>query len=251
MKGMLTKGLFSQQFRWMIKYRLRLNLVEDAQISMNDYRFTLSGSDVDITESIMLNQSIDEAIKAAEQRLAEMETEDRRDISKLDIYKKDDDEEAPAAAPAAKPGPRNALSDFKPAKPKAEPKPPVKKAEPEVPKAPKEPAAPKPEKQPDPSIEVLPLALDVARAYKAAKEPATTQPEPVAEETKAAVASLITNVVAAKKRPSKKEVASATPETVSETPDSTPTPKPKPKPRPKSKKPPVEPIPPKSTEDPS
>lgn len=249
MKGMLTKGLFSQQFRWMIKYRLRLNLVEDAQISMNDYRFTLSGSDVDITESIMLNQSIDEAIKAAEQRLAEMETEDRRDISKLDIYKKDDDEEAPAAAPAAKPGPRNALSDFKPAKPKAEPKPPVKKAEPEVPKAPKEPAAPKPEKQPDPSIEGLPLALDVARAYKAAKEPATTQPEPVAEETKAAVASLITNVVAAKKRPSKKEVASATPETVSETPDSTPTPKPKP--RPKSKKPPVEPIPPKSTEDPS
>jgi ribonuclease G len=251
MKGMLTKGLFSQQFRWMIKYRLRLNLVEDAQISMNDYRFTLSGSDVDITESIMLNQSIDEAIKAAEQRLAEMETEDRRDISKLDIYKKDDDEEAPAAAPAAKPGPRNALSDFKPAKPKAEPKPPVKKAEPEVPKAPKEPAAPKPEKQPDPSIEGLPLALDVARAYKAAKEPATTQPEPVAEETKAAVASLITNVVAAKKRPSKKEAASATPETVSETPDSTPTPKPKPKPRPKSKKPPVEPIPPKSTEDPS
>jgi ribonuclease G len=251
MKGMLTKGLFSQQFRWMIKYRLRLNLVEDAQISMNDYRFTLSGSDVDITESIMLNQSIDEAIKAAEQRLAEMETEDRRDISKLDIYKKDDDEEAPAAAPAAKPGPRNALSDFKPAKPKAEPKPPVKKAEPEVPKAPKEPAAPKPEKQPDPSIEGLPLALDVARAYKAAKEPATTQPEPVAEETKAAVASLITNVVAAKKRPSKKEAASATPETVSETPDSTPTPTPKPKPRPKSKKPPVEPIPPKSTEDPS
>lgn len=251
MKGMLTKGLFSQQFRWMIKYRLRLNLVEDAQISMNDYRFTLSGSDVDITESIMLNQSIDEAIKAAEQRLAEMETEDRRDISKLDIYKKDDDEEAPAAAPAAKPGPRNALSDFKPAKPKAEPKPPVKKAEPEVPKAPKEPAAPKPEKQPDPSIEGLPLALDVARAYKATKEPATTQPEPVAEETKAAVASLITNVVAAKKRPSKKEAASATPETVSETPDSTPTPKPKPKPRPKSKKPPVEPIPPKSTEDPS
>ena len=249
MKGMLTKGLFSQQFRWMIKYRLRLNLVEDAQISMNDYRFTLSGSDVDITESIMLNQSIDEAIKAAEQRLAEMETEDRRDISKLDIYKKDDDEEAPAAAPAAKPGPRNALSDFKPAKPKAEPKPPVKKAEPEVPKAPKEPAAPKPEKQPDPSIEGLPLALDVARAYKAAKEPATTQPEPVAEETKAAVASLITNVVAAKKRPSKKEAASATPETVSETPDSTPTPKPKP--RPKSKKPSVEPIPPKSTEDPS
>lgn len=251
MKGMLTKGLFSQQFRWMIKYRLRLNLIEDAQISMNDYRFTLSGSDVDITESIMLNQSIDEAIKAAEQRLAEMETEDRRDISKLDIYKKDDDEEAPAAAPAAKPGPRNALSDFKPAKPKAEPKPPVKKAEPEVPKAPKEPAAPKPEKQPDPSIEGLPLALDVARAYKAAKEPATTQPEPVAEETKAAVASLITNVVAAKKRPSKKEAASATPETVSETPDSTPTPTPKPKPRPKSKKPPVEPIPPKSTEDPS
>jgi len=257
MKGMLTKGLFSQQFRWMFKYRLRLNLVEDAQISMNDYRFTLSGSDVDITESIMLNQSIDEAIKAAEQRLAEMETEDRRDISKLDIYKKDDDEAAPAAAPAAKPGPRNALADFKPAKPKSEPT--VRKAEVEVPKepkaakepkepkAPKEPAAPKPEKQPDPSIEGLPLALDVARAYKAAKESGTAPTETVAEETKAAVASLITNVVAAKKRPSKKVASTTDHEAVTEAPDSAP----KPKPRPKTKKPSAEQTPPESTEDPS
>lgn len=222
MKGMLTKGLFSQQMKWMVKYRLRLNLVEDAQISMNDYRFTLTGSEVDITESIMLNQSIDDAIKAAEQRLAEMETEDRRDISKLDIYKKEE-EDAPAT-----PAPKNALADFKPAKPKAapapkpepkpkaeqpkpEPKPVAKKAAPEPPKE------PKPEKQPDPSIEGLPQALDVARAYKAAKENGTPtpepqpQPEPVAEETKAAVASVITNVVAAKKRATKKDAPAEPP----------------------------------------
>lgn len=89
MKGMITKGWISQHFKWMMKYRLRIGLVEDATLSMNDYKFTLAGSDVDITETIVMDQSIDTAIKVAEQRIAELESELKRDDTTLDIYIKE------------------------------------------------------------------------------------------------------------------------------------------------------------------
>jgi len=87
MKGMLTKGWISQHFKWMIKYRLRIGLIEDLTLSMNDYKFTISGSDIDITETITMDQSIEQAIKAAEQRIAELESELKRDSTTLDIFK--------------------------------------------------------------------------------------------------------------------------------------------------------------------
>ncbi len=250
MKGMLTKGIFSQQLKWMFKYRLRLNIIDDQTLSMNDYRFALSGSDVDITEPIMLNQSIDEAIKVYNLRLAEMESEDQRDISKLDIYKKEEE-----AAPAPSKPERRVIQMPMPApKPQAQaqPKPQPKTAPASAPKAEPQPkpapapkpapkpevkAEPKPEKQPDPALANLPQALDVARAYKEAKEsgkpyvapapapapvavtvetpvePPIVEAAPVAEtpqpteETKAAVAAVITKVVAAKKKAAPKKKA--------------------------------------------
>ncbi len=236
MKGMLTKGLLSQQMKWMVKYRLKLNITDDQTLSMNDYRFTLTGSDVDITETIMLNQSIDDAIKVAEQRIADMEPEDQRDISKLDIYKRDDDE---APATQAKPAPRVIQMPTPAPKkqvviptpqpkpqphPQAQPQPkpqpaPAPKAEPVAEK----PAEPKVEKQPDPALANLPQALDVAKAYSEAKasgkpmvrpvvkevtsEPVATSPS---EETKAVVADMITKVVAAKKKPAPKKAKAET-----------------------------------------
>jgi ribonuclease G len=89
MRGMITKGWISQHFKWMLKFRLRIGLVEDISLSMNDYKFTLSGSDVDITETIMMDESIEAAIKAAERSIAEMESEHKRDSTTLDIYKKE------------------------------------------------------------------------------------------------------------------------------------------------------------------
>jgi ribonuclease G len=113
MKGMLSKGWISQHFKWMMKYRLRIGLIEDATLSMNDYKFTLANSDVDITETIVMDQSIDAAIKVAEQRIAELESELKRDSTTLDIYKKEKpetkkfpmpvkSEERKTAQPAAK-----------------------------------------------------------------------------------------------------------------------------------------------------
>lgn len=92
MRGMLTRGWVSQHFKWMLKYRLRIGLIEDQTLSMNDYKFTLSGSDVDITETIVMDQSIEQAIKAAEQRIAELESELKRDSTTLDIYRKEKSE---------------------------------------------------------------------------------------------------------------------------------------------------------------
>ncbi|HAC15619.1 MAG TPA: hypothetical protein DCE78_06705, partial [Bacteroidetes bacterium] len=89
MKGMLTKGWISQHFKWMMKYRLRIGIIEDVTLSMNDYKFTLSASDVDITETIIMDQSIEQAVKAAEQRIAELESELKRDSTTLDIYRKE------------------------------------------------------------------------------------------------------------------------------------------------------------------
>ena len=89
MKGMLTKGWISQHFKWMMKYRLRIGIIEDLTLSMNDYKFTLSASDVDITETIIMDQSIEQAVKAAEQRIAELESELKRDSTTLDIYRKE------------------------------------------------------------------------------------------------------------------------------------------------------------------
>ena len=72
----------------MLKYRLRIGIIEDISLSMNDYKFTLSGSDVEITETILHEQSIEAAIKAAEKSIAELESEHKRDSTTLDIYKK-------------------------------------------------------------------------------------------------------------------------------------------------------------------
>src|SRR5690606_26968315 len=49
----------------------------------------LSNSEVDITETIMMDQSIEQAIKASEQRIAELESELKRDSTTLDIYPKE------------------------------------------------------------------------------------------------------------------------------------------------------------------
>jgi ribonuclease G len=91
MRGMLTKGWISQHYKWMLKYRLRIGVIEDISLSMNDYKFTLAGSDIDITETIVHDQSIEAAIKAAEKSIAELESEHKRDSTTLDIYKKEKD----------------------------------------------------------------------------------------------------------------------------------------------------------------
>ncbi len=88
LKSYLEKGFFSIKWKWMLKYRVRISLVSDDTISLNEYKITLAGSDLDITDAVMQNKDIDELINKSERELEEYD--DRKSRDELDYYKKDD-----------------------------------------------------------------------------------------------------------------------------------------------------------------
>ena len=86
LKSFLTRGLFSQQVRWMFRYHLKISLIADETISLNDYKFTLSGSEVDITEAVLLDQPLEEAIKKSHELDALEGHKGISDKSNLDVF---------------------------------------------------------------------------------------------------------------------------------------------------------------------
>lgn len=78
LKSFLCEGLFSIRFRWMLKYKMRVSLVGDDTITLNDFRATLSGSDVDITDAVYRDEPIDLLLEAAEKLEAEPTSHRRR-----------------------------------------------------------------------------------------------------------------------------------------------------------------------------
>jgi hypothetical protein len=82
--SLLTRGLFSQRIKWMFKYRMSITILGDETVSLNEYKMYLTGTEVDITQTVQEGQSIDEAIQEAERRLAELESGGQRDDSLLD-----------------------------------------------------------------------------------------------------------------------------------------------------------------------
>jgi ribonuclease G len=88
LKSFLTKGFLSISFKWMLKYRIRISLIADETISLNEFKVTLAGSDIDITEAVMRGEKIDDLIEAANSVLHEMDSgKPARD--NLDYYSKD------------------------------------------------------------------------------------------------------------------------------------------------------------------
>lgn len=63
LKAYLSRGIINQIWRWMFKFGLRINALTDDTLSMNDFRFTLHGSDVDITSALIANEPIEKVIK--------------------------------------------------------------------------------------------------------------------------------------------------------------------------------------------
>lgn len=90
LRSYLTRGMLSYRLKWALRYRIRINIMVDETISMNDFKFTLPGSDVDITEAVLTDQPIEVAIKQSEELLSNTESSSKKDISKLDMF--DDDE---------------------------------------------------------------------------------------------------------------------------------------------------------------
>ncbi len=88
--SVLCQGLISQRLKWMFKFLLKINIMPDESISLNDYKATLSGSDIDISDTVLTGGSIEEKISETERSIAELESEGKRNNQMLEVYKKED-----------------------------------------------------------------------------------------------------------------------------------------------------------------
>lgn len=63
LRSFLTRGFINQIWRWMFKFGIKLNVITDDTLSMNDFKITLHGSDVDITSALINDEPIEKVIK--------------------------------------------------------------------------------------------------------------------------------------------------------------------------------------------
>jgi ribonuclease G len=89
LRSFLCKGIFSQRWRWMIRYKLRITFIADETISLNEFKATLTGSDLEITDVIVQGESLEKILEAHEQELREIDVEEKN-ADTLDYYSKDD-----------------------------------------------------------------------------------------------------------------------------------------------------------------
>jgi ribonuclease G len=66
LKSYLTKGVFSTRWKWMTKYHVRVTLIGDDKISLNEFHVTLAGSEIDITDAVLQGASLDELLEKHE-----------------------------------------------------------------------------------------------------------------------------------------------------------------------------------------
>jgi ribonuclease G len=82
--SLLTRGILSQRLKWVFKYRVNIAVLPDESVSLNEYKVMLMGTEVEITQTVQESLKIEDAVKDAEKRLAELESEGQRDDSLLD-----------------------------------------------------------------------------------------------------------------------------------------------------------------------
>jgi len=89
LRSYLTRGVFSLRFKWMMKYKLKISFVPDETISLNEFKATLSGSDLEITDVVLQGDSLDKILAAHEVQSREIETSNS--VSRqVDYYSKND-----------------------------------------------------------------------------------------------------------------------------------------------------------------
>jgi len=86
LKSYLTKGLFNRQWKWMSKYHIKVSLVGDDKISLNEFHVTLAGSDIDITDAVLQGASLDDLLH--KQELEELKS-GKHDPNNLEYSKKE------------------------------------------------------------------------------------------------------------------------------------------------------------------
>lgn len=91
LKSYLTKGVFSQRWKWVTKYKLKISLVADETVSLNEFKATLSGSDIDITDVVLRGESIDDILNAPQPEIEDSDRSKRR-RENLDYFTKEENE---------------------------------------------------------------------------------------------------------------------------------------------------------------
>ncbi|MFH5831245.1 Rne/Rng family ribonuclease [Halalkalibaculum sp. DA3122] len=89
LKAYLDKGWLSIRWKWMFKYFVKINLIAEDAISLNEYKVTLAGSDIDITDAVMRDEPIDDLIESSEAKLHELDS-GKPKRENLDYYDKED-----------------------------------------------------------------------------------------------------------------------------------------------------------------
>ncbi len=87
LKSYIEKGFFSIKWKWMYRYWLKITLIPDETVSLNEYKVTLAGSDIDITDIVMQNKNIDELIENKDGELVELDS-GKTNPDNLDYYDK-------------------------------------------------------------------------------------------------------------------------------------------------------------------
>jgi ribonuclease G len=126
--SLLTRGILSQRLKWVFKYRVNIALLPDESVSLNEYKVMLMGTDVEITQTVQESLKIEDAVRDAEKRLAELESEGQRDDSLLDygVDEKNDmkdasDRDKPARRSPAPPRQQQQRDKPEPRKPASSP----------------------------------------------------------------------------------------------------------------------------------
>lgn len=89
LRSYLTHGFFSMRLKWMIKYKVKLSFIADETISLNEFKATLAGSELEITDVVLQGDSLEKILAAHEQQVGELDKSN--DISnQVDYYSKND-----------------------------------------------------------------------------------------------------------------------------------------------------------------
>ncbi len=94
LKSHLEHGFFSLKSKWMLKYRLKISFIADEDTSLNEYKATVSGSDVNITDAVMQNKDIDQLLNEQKSK-TNGKKENQKGADELDYYPKNRDELPP------------------------------------------------------------------------------------------------------------------------------------------------------------
>ena len=88
LRSFICKGFFSQKLKWMMKYKVKLAFISDQSISLNEFKATLTGSDLEITDVVLQGEPLDEILEAHEARINAVDIEEEK--QNLDYYSKEE-----------------------------------------------------------------------------------------------------------------------------------------------------------------